>query len=186
MKRIPIVLASLLLAASPVFGESDEELRWRDLAGRAFDEAAAANETARQLELKVDQQAARIATLEGQLDEINRAAQAKQDAEEAAKAAAARAVRQQAADAAWAAGAPDRASQAAALQAAVDQWRASIKRTPAMIIVPNKTTGGASVSIDGKITEFLSLAEATAFAAQLKQKALAMDTRGAIIPANQP
>lgn len=185
MKRIPFVLASLLLAASPVLGQSDEELRLRDLAGRTFDEAAAANEAARQLQLKVDQQAARIAALEGQLDEINRAAQAKQEAKVAAKVAAENAARQKAADEAWAAGAPERARQAEALRAAVDQWRASIKHTPAMIIVPNKATGGTSVSIDGKITEFKSLAEANAFAAEVKQRALAMDSLGAT-PASKP
>ena len=176
MKRILLILAAVLLGTLPVLGQSDEELRLRDLAGRAFDEAAAANETARQLQLKVDEQAARITALEGQMDEINRAAQARHDAKDAAKAAAERAARQKAADEAWAAGAPERARQAAALQAAVDQWRASIQHTPAMIIVPNKATGGASVSIDGKVTEFKSLSEANAFAAEVKQKALALDS----------
>ena len=145
------------------------------MAGRAFDQAAVANEAARLLQIKADQQAERIAALEQQVADLNRAANAAAGAQAAAAAAAEKAATQKLADEQWAAGAPERARQAAALQAAVDQWRAAIKHTPNIIVTANKSTGGASVIIDGKTTEFKSLAEASAFAAAVKQKALAVE-----------
>ncbi|MEO6876718.1 MAG: hypothetical protein ABI222_18050 [Opitutaceae bacterium] len=181
MKRISVVLAILVAVASwPMLraqsSDAAEILRLRDQADRASDEAAAASEAARQLQIKLDQQTERIAALESQLDAINRAAEDVLDAKAAAKTAEERAARQKIVDEQWAAAAPERARKAAELQVAVDQWRAAIKRTPSMIIVPNKTTGGASVSIDGKVRQFKSLSEANAFAAEVKQKALATAT----------
>lgn len=171
-----------LLALAPVvslFGQTEEELRLRDVAGRAFDQAAAANEAAQLLQIKVDQQADRIAVLEQQIADLTHATNAAAEVQAAAAAAADKAARQKLADEQWAAGAPERARQAAALQAAVDKWRASIKHTPNIIVTANQATGGASVIIDGKTTEFRSLAEANAFAAAVKQKALAMDAPAA-------
>ena len=82
MKRSAASSAFLLmLVAGPAaFGQADEIRRLQDIAGSAFDQAAAANATAALLQAKVDEQSARISTLESQLAELNRAA------DEAAKA----------------------------------------------------------------------------------------------------
>jgi hypothetical protein len=76
VKRSTVACSALLTfaAIAPLFGQSEEELRLRDMAGRAFDQAAAANEAARLLQIKVDQQAERIAALEQQVADLNRAA----------------------------------------------------------------------------------------------------------------
>lgn len=185
MQRIPLILALALAAVAPVMGQSEAEQRLRDLAGRAFDEAAAASEAARQLQLKVDDQAAQIASLQGQLDEITRAKQARLDAKAAAQVAEEKAARQKLADELWAAGAPERARRAAELQAAVDQWRAAIKRTPSIIIAPNQATGGATVMVNGQRTDFPSLIAAKIFATDVKLKALEADAAAAG-PATKP
>lgn len=177
MKRTTVAVAALLWLAAPLSGQTEEELKLRDVAGRALDQAAAANEAAQLLQIKVDEQAGRIAALEAQLAEISRVATANADAKAEQAAAKERAAARKLADEQWAAGAPERARQAAALQAAVDQWRASIKRTPNIIIVANKASGGASVIVDGKSTEFKTVAEAAAFAAAVKQKPLPDVTR---------
>jgi len=175
MKRSAVSLAVLfaLAAGSAAFGQADEIRRLQDIAGNAFDQAAAANENVALLQAKVDQQAERISALESQLAEINQADFNAAKAEADAKTAAAEAARRQAADEQWAAGAPERARQAATVQAAMAQWRASLPHTPNILVVPNRTTGGATVSVDGTLTEFKTVAEANAFAAAVKQKALA-------------
>jgi len=76
-------------------------------------------------------------------------------------------------DAEWAAGSPERERQAAirqaSLDAAVNKWRASIVRTP-NIMIASPGNGEGLVLVDGQRFHFKTPAEARAFAERLKKE----------------